>query len=1372
MNHKITQFVSTSVRQAACAIAVGLFALQTAQAHPYASGVTNNSGTIKFILNESADNGYVLFDNGTVSNNLGALSKGVQTFALTTHTNYSIGVFKVGSGGAAQISVDASNTVKFTSAAARGVAVNSNPKDRHFGLIYTLNSTAGGSGLAAKARGIYIFNADTSDAFGRGATASGTVFNSGSASSPYRVGIGPDQTVYVSDFSTVAATVWQFDPDVSTPSTWTNVLGIIGENAGIAAGYHGDISGKPCVTGSLTTGNLVLYTADAALPPIYNSINKYVIGAGPVPWSNAPVQQSCIGLCGIPELNTDMALAPDGKLFGLINRANTAFDVPSVVVYASDGTTKLWDSITGPGGALFTGPDVCLDGRSIDVSPDGRYVAVMHTDNHITVMALTNGVPDGSTLYTIPNLISTGNGRQIGWDAADNIYTMSSGQGLLRVISPGSTTTAITGNDSTGTNGTFRLLLPNTSVSVTAATPEASQGNPVPIPGLFTITRSDLSNDYSAAVTVNFTLTGTATNSIYTVAGSSPLTLTTNITFTTNTLVYTTNVFNGTKITVSNVTLIVAITTNVAVAVSGTVVMLPGETSTNITITPVNDGVSRPTTTVVLNIKGGGTYTPKPPTSATITIANTGPQFVFISAVDAATMYRGYTNDYTSFAITRWGNTNAVSYNVSAYTYAGTASGVDYLGAPSVAMDPGVVTITNFIYRSAVPPSGTYVGDKSIIVGLGSGGGSYTAGTNTASLTLVDNANPVASVIFSNPLTDANDATNWVVTYGTGDPTNSSANFNVDFGYDLTSDPSGTHGIISLPPSGATNALRITCNKLVNPGAAGGVNVCLTNQLFSGSYVVRFDMNLIEGGNLNFATEGVLFGINHGGSQSNWWYGNGPFPAGATWGSDGLWYWVSADPGGAGAGDFLEFTGLGGTNGNTGWQQLATKTATTYSKVYKIPTLFTSQEGTPLRSGVPANATPLNGFGTTNWSNVEIKQVRTGPTNYVITLSINHTILFTYTNTTVWTNGYLMLGYNDPFGGTGGTSIGSPDAAAYFSDLKVSGLVPPLVTTQPTNLIVGFGSNATYSVAVTFDPSAANTNGQWYFNGNPIVGATNTSLSFAVSNANYGTYRWQVNDGVYTSFSADATLRPPMFTITTNPVAGYVVAAGIATNLVSAANSFSGVTNYQWQVNSANIPGATSRTYSFISGPTNYGTFRVIINDNWNFATSTVAVVTPPLPIIVSVLPATRAAVLGGSASYTVTANTFSGLTNYLWLSNSVSIASATNRTLTLANVQSGNFGSIYTVRVNDGTTSITSAPPVTLTLAVSQIITSPALNGTKFSFSLNTEFGPSYVVDSRTNLLQAGWVPVSTNAGTGGTISVTNTISNGSEGYYRIRLQ
>ena len=35
--------------------------------------------------------------------------------------------------------------------------------------------------------------------------------------------------------------------------------------------------------------------------------------------------------------------------------------------------------------------------------------------------------------------------------------------------------------------------------------------------------------------------------------------------------------------------------------------------------------------------------------------------------------------------------------------------------------------------------------------------------------------------------------------------------------------------------------------------------------------------------------------------------------------------------------------------------------------------------------------------------------------------------IFAYTNATVWTNGYLMLGYADPYGGTGAQGFDPTD---------------------------------------------------------------------------------------------------------------------------------------------------------------------------------------------------------------------------------------------------------------------------------------------------------------------------------------------------------
>jgi hypothetical protein len=58
---------------------------------------------------------------------------------------------------------------------------------------------------------------------------------------------------------------------------------------------------------------------------------------------------------------------------------------------------------------------------------------------------------------------NTGNGRDIAWDAAGNLYYLSSGQGLYRELSPGGhTTTTLTWN---GTTYTFDSQRTNASLT-------------------------------------------------------------------------------------------------------------------------------------------------------------------------------------------------------------------------------------------------------------------------------------------------------------------------------------------------------------------------------------------------------------------------------------------------------------------------------------------------------------------------------------------------------------------------------------------------------------------------------------------------------------------------------------------------------------------------------------------------------------------------------------------------------------------------------------------------------------------------------------------------------------------------------------------
>src|SRR4051794_18359714 len=253
-----------------------------AQAHPYASGLTNNAGTISYILNESADDVKVAFDNGTSTNSFGALAAGVQSFALGAHTNFSIIVTKAASGAVSQIGVDTTNNSFF---GPRGVAVNRNPKNKYFGRVYVCNANTGGSAPAVRFtyRGIYILNADTSDALGRGTNASlaGMSLGSSTTYSPWKCFVGPDDRLYVGDASgivgsgTAVEPVSMFDPDVTSVSN----LFVFGSNA--TNNYSGPVITTPVVSGSLRSNNLVLHciTANYSSPTgTFNNVFRYNIG--------------------------------------------------------------------------------------------------------------------------------------------------------------------------------------------------------------------------------------------------------------------------------------------------------------------------------------------------------------------------------------------------------------------------------------------------------------------------------------------------------------------------------------------------------------------------------------------------------------------------------------------------------------------------------------------------------------------------------------------------------------------------------------------------------------------------------------------------------------------------------------------------------------------------------------------------------------------------------------------------------------------------------------------------------------------------------------------------------------------------------------
>lgn len=522
--------------------------------------------------------------------------------------------------------------------------------------------------------------------------------------------------------------------------------------------------------------------------------------------------------------------------------------------------------------------------------------------------------------------------------------------------------------------------VPATTVSVVAAISEASQAGPTS--GGFTIARTNVNLQYDEPLPVNFVLGGTATNGTYTCLPDE----------------------------------ITSVGTN-------TIVFAAGQTTTNVTITPVADGLSRPTTTVGLSLLQGHNYAPSAPASAVVNIQNTGPQLLFLSA-SMPSMYKRHTNDFGLLTITRWGNTNAPAYAIAGFTYGGSALlGADFTVASPVMINPGDVTVASRITPLDSSP-GVYTGNKTIEVGLAASGDYTTSGGNPT-LTIIDSANPPAELLYTNALTSAVDDVNWGIT-AANDDSGVPVDVEATFGYDLTSNLSGG-GVIPPPPGGATSALRLTVNKLT--AAATGLNVYPTNITLSGNFAVRFNLNLIVDTAAG-TTQGPLFGVNHDGRQTNWW--SGPVVSGGPWASDGIWYWVSAD-GVSLDGDYREFSGLGGALPNTGWQELTPgRWRTDFINVFKHPIPYSASGG----PGLVANDPPALGGAPRTWSDVEIKQF-----GEVVSFSINKIPIFTYTNTTAFTNGHPMLGYLDPF-----ASPGQAAGAAYFANLSVVRLTGPRIT--------------------------------------------------------------------------------------------------------------------------------------------------------------------------------------------------------------------------------------------------------------------------------------------------------------------------------------
>lgn len=257
----------------------------------------------------------------------------------------------------------------------------------------------------------------------------------------------------------------------------------------------------------------------------------------------------------------------------------------------------------------------------------------------------------------------------------------------------------------------------------------------------------------------------------------------------------------------------------------------------------------------------------------------------------------------------------------------------------------------------------------------------------------------------------------------------------------------------------------------------------------------------------------------------------------------------------------------------------------------------------------------------------------------------------------------------------------------------LAGAVAPAITGQPSAATVTEGQAASFTVAAT---GTAPLSYQWYKDATPVSGGTQATLAFAAAQASdAGTYKVAVSNSVGSVESSAATLTVNVpVTITVPPAAQTVTVGQTATFSVTAAGT--GPFTYQWQKDTADLPGQTGATLSVINAQTtDAGNYRVVVTGAAGSVTSVAAMLTvnpAPGPSITT-QPVSTTVTVPDAATFTVAA-TGSNL-SYQWKKDGVDIPGATQASYTTPATSltpsNPNPTATYSVAVTDGAQSVTS---------------------------------------------------------------------------------
>ncbi|MGO8836867.1 MAG: beta strand repeat-containing protein [Limisphaerales bacterium] len=300
--------------------------------------------------------------------------------------------------------------------------------------------------------------------------------------------------------------------------------------------------------------------------------------------------------------------------------------------------------------------------------------------------------------------------------------------------------------------------------------------------------------------------------------------------------------------------------------------------------------------------------------------------------------------------------------------------------------------------------------------------------------------------------------------------------------------------------------------------------------------------------------------------------------------------------------------------------------------------------------------------------------------------------------------------------------------------------VPPAITVQPTNQLVGVGSFATFTVIAT---GTVPLSYQWQLdgtnllNGARISGATNATLTITNAQTSDSATNYTV---IVTNIAGSVTSSPAFLMVQTSPV--FTVQPPTNQSMAVGATATFAITavgtvplHYFWQVTGTNlvnrgrISGATNTMLIITNAQTSDSAtnYTVIVTNVAGSVTSSPAILlVTNIPPAITLQPTNQLVGAGSTVDLAIAATGTAPL-SYQWQTNGTGllnggrISGATNATLIISSVQTNDSGG-YSVVVTNFGGSVTSSI-AGLTVATSPVITTQPITNQAIAVGANATF-------------------------------------------------